>query len=476
MLQYLSISKEIIMKRLSFCALLLLCIWGCNPDEETVDPIIMETPDFEGYTLEWRNEFNDNTLNLLNWIHELGDGTAYGLPAGWGNNEIQLYTDATENSFIEKDADDISALVIAVTEDSPGNYLSAKLTTQGLQGFRYGKIDARIKLPTGQGMWPAFWMLGENKTEIDWPGCGEIDIVELVGNAPNIAQANVHYTDGENNYSNDTGSPKIINETFDLNYHNFSIDWTPTEITFSLDGTVYKTTTITDDMKEFQRSFYLILNVAVGGAWAGNPDATTAFPQKMYVDYIRYYSKDGFTAPVAPALNLEEETVGSFVPPDLAQEAFNSVLEQFPGLELKIFGAGGEPEVSIANMVVEGDGALLFSFPGGNWGGGWFEMETAMDFSAYASGNLVFSFQEPADLHDAEIKLEAVTNSAAVFLVNYTPAEVANGYMEYTIPLEDFTDLDFTEIRIPFALWNPVDVNGAFTPFDVLVDNIYWVK
>jgi len=454
---------------------LILCIGGCKSDDETVGPT-METPDFEGYTLEWSDEFNDNSINTLNWVHELGDGTAYGLPAGWGNDEIQLYTDANENSFIEKDVEDVSALVIAVTEDSPGNYLSGKLTTQGLQRFRYGKIDARIKLPTGQGMWPAFWLLGENKTEINWPGCGEIDIVELVGNAPDVVQANVHYTDGENNYSNDEGSPQTLNETFDLNYHNFGIDWTPTEIAFSLDGTVYKTTIITDDMKEFQRSFYLILNVAVGGPWAGNPDETTTFPQKMYVDYIRYYSKDGFTASDAPALNIEEETVGSFVPPNIVQQAFNSTLNQFPDLELNIFGAGGEPVISTSDMMVEGDSALLFSYPGGNWGGGWFEMTTPLDLSTYASGNIVFSFREPVELHDAEIKLESVTNSAAVFLVNYTPTAVANDFVEYTIPLSDFTDLDFTEVRIPFALWNPVDVNGEFSAFDILVDNIYWVE
>ena len=463
------------MKKLTLYAFLLLCVCACKSDDEVSDPP-MDTPGFEGYTLEWSDEFNDNSISTLNWVHELGDGTAYGLPAGWGNDEIQLYTDAADNSFIETDADDVSALVIAVTEDSPGNYLSAKLTTQNLRSFRYGKIDARIKLPTGQGMWPAFWTLGDNRPDIDWPGCGEIDILELVGNTPNQVQANVHYTDGGNNYSNDEGSPVVLNETFDLNYHNFGMEWTPTEITFSLDGTVYKTTTIADDMKEFQRSFYMILNVAVGGPWAGNPDATTEFPQKMYVDYIRYYSKDGFTAPDAPALNIEEETVGTFVSPSIAQEAFNSTLGQFPDLELNIFGAGGEPDISASDMVVDGDSALLFSFPGGNWGGGWFEMGTPVDLSSYTSGSLVFSFQQPADLNDAEIKLESVTNSAAVFLINYTPTPAANGYMEYTIPLADFTDLDFTEIRIPFAFWNPVDASGGFSPFDVLVDNIYWVE
>lgn len=461
------------MRSLTILAFVFLCFYACNPDVNIIEPP-EDTPDFEGYTLQWSDEFNDNTINTLNWVHELGDGTDYGLPAGWGNNELQLYTDLVENSFIETDSDDVSALVISATEDSQGIYHSAKLTSQGLQSFRYGKIDARIKLPTAQGMWPAFWMLGENITELEWPGCGEIDILELVGSAPNVVQANVHYTDADKMYSNDEGSPKMIDENFDENYHNFGIEWTPTEITFSLDGIVYKQTVLGDDMKEFQRSFYLIVNAAVGGSWPGNPDASTSFPQKMYIDYIRYYSKDGFEAPEEPDLDIDEETLGTFVPPSISAHVFNSTLDQFPGAEIKIFGAGGQPEITATDLVIEGDSALLFAYPGSNWGGGWFEMTTPLDLSSYASGKLVFSFQQSGGLNDAEVKLEAVSNSAAIFLVNYTPTSIDNGYMEYTIPLSDFVGLDFSAIRIPFALWNPVDMDGEYPAVDVYLDNIYW--
>ncbi|MFK7949692.1 MAG: family 16 glycosylhydrolase [Saprospiraceae bacterium] len=463
------------MRKLSLCYIFLLFIIACNPDPD-VPPI--DEPGFEGYTLVWSDEFNDNTINLSNWVHELGDGTAYGLPTGWGNDELQLYTDAAENSYIEEDANGVSALVIAATEEDPGNYRSAKLTTQGLQSFRYGKIDARIKLPTAQGMWPAFWMLGDNFSTLDWPGCGEIDIMELVGSEPDVVRGNIHYVDADRNYSNDEGNPKMIEETFDQNYHNFGIDWTPTEITFSLDGTVFKTTVIDDDgMKEFQRSFYLILNVAVGGNWPGNPDATTTFPQKMYVDYIRYYSKDGFTAPAEPTLDIEEETVDVYVPPNVGQYAFNSALNQFPDPTLTVFGGGGEPVITSTGIAVDGDSALLFSYPGNSWGGGWFDLNTTLDMSTYASGSLVFSINKPAVLTDAEIKLESASSDAAVFLVNYTPtATLADGYVEYTIPLSDFVGLDFTDINIPFAFWNPVDASGAFPAADVLIDNIHWVQ
>ena len=244
-------------------------------------------------------------------MHEIGDGTDYGLPVGWGNNELQLYTNASQNSYLEDISDDNTALVIEATESAPGEYHSAKLTTSGLRSFRYGKIDARIKLPTAQGMWPAFWMLGDNFSTLGWPGCGEIDILELVGFEPNTIRGNIHYVDSDQSYASAEGDPAIIAESFSEDYHQFGIEWTPNEITYLLDDVVYKTVSIDNDgMKEFDRSFYLILNVAVGGNWPGSPDASTVFPQKMYVDYIRYYSKDGFNPPSEPALVVAEETVG----------------------------------------------------------------------------------------------------------------------------------------------------------------------
>jgi beta-glucanase (GH16 family) len=247
---------------------------SCDSDDKPT-----QVPDFEGYTLVWSDEFNDETINRSNWTYETGNGVDFGLPVGWGNDELQLYTDTSSNSYIEKNEEDESFLVIAATEDTPASYRSAKMTTYGLQSFRYGKIDARIKLPTAQGMWPALWLLGDNRSEIDWPGCGEIDILELVGHTPNRVQSNVHYTNFEKRYRDDEGSPIILEENFNANFHNFSLEWTPTEIYFSLDGNVFKTTLIESDMNEFQRSFYLILNVAVGGNWPGSPDETTAFPQ-----------------------------------------------------------------------------------------------------------------------------------------------------------------------------------------------------
>ena len=455
--------------KLLFGAVILLIVSSCKKDDPNLS--------IEGYTLEWSDEFNGSSISTVNWMHEIGDGTDYGLPVGWGNNELQLYTNASQNSYLEDISDDNAALVIEATESAPGEYHSAKLTTSGLRSFRYGKIDARIKLPTAQGMWPAFWMLGDNFSTLGWPGCGEIDILELVEFEPNTIRGNIHYVDSDQRYASAEGDPAIIAESFSEDYHQFGMEWTPNEITYLLDDVVYKTVSIDNEgMKEFDRSFYLILNVAVGGNWPGSPDASTVFPQKMYVDYIRYYSKDGFNPPNEPALVVAEETVGVFTPPNSTQHAFSQGLNQFPNIEVVVYGAGGEPDVSTSGTAVDGDSSLLFSFPGGNWGGGYFDLDTAiMDMSSYANGSLVFSVNKPVELQNAEIKIESPFSSGSVFLTNYSPSNtLSNGFVEYTIPLSDFTGLDFTNIKIPFACWNPTDGSGAFASFDVYFDDIRW--
>lgn len=461
------------MKKILILSFALIAISSCKPDDDRTEPQI-NIAGYEGYTLVWNDEFNSPEISNLNWTYELGDGTDYGLPKGWGNSELQSYTNLAKNSYIETIEGTNSALVIAATEDGNGGYNSAKLTTQGLQTFRYGRIEARMKLPTSKGMWPAFWMLGANKTEIDWPGCGEIDIMELVGHSPSTVFGNGHYVSEDKVAASMQGSVSLNSGTFSDNYHDFRVDWTPEALTFSLDGTEYHTLSITDDMKEFQRSFYLILNVAVGGSWPGNPDASTSFPQKLYVDYVRVYSKNNFSAPAAPALIIEEETIGSLVTLSAAQHAFADGLNQFKGIELKTYGAGGEPFITSSDKAIQGDSSLLFSYPGGNWGGGWFQMETPKDMSAYTTKNLVFAINQSGALADAEIKLEAKETSAIVKLKNYSPITLTDGFVEYSIPISDFAGLDLSDIIIPFALWNPKDNAGTYPALDVYIDNIRW--
>jgi len=194
----------------------------------------------------------------------------------------------------------------------------------------------------------------------------------------------------------------------------------------------------------------------------------------MYVDYIHYYSKNDLSVDPAPELNIDEETIGQIISPDKAQHAFNSSLSQFPDIELKSFGAGGEPEIFSSSNAIDGDSSLVFSYPGGTWGGGWFELETPVDLSVYADGNLIFYLKEPAELSDVELKMEAVSNSSAIFLVSYFPEAVPNGFLKYKIPLNQFVDLDLSEIKVPFSLWNPKDVNGDYPVVDIIVDNIFF--
>ncbi|MCB0580501.1 MAG: glycoside hydrolase family 16 protein [Phaeodactylibacter sp.] len=457
------------MKHVLFSLLALLAFSACNSDDEP-------TPDtgspYEGYTLVWSDEFDAN-ISSDNWVYELGDGTAYGLPPGWGNAERQLYTSSQNNSLVLEDEEGNSVLaIVARREPGDNRYSSAKLTTQNLHSFRYGRVEARIKVPQGQGLWPAFWMLGDNISEVDWPGCGEVDIMEVIGHEPNVVHSTAHYTNSENKAaSNGKGLDAGTNLADD--YHIYRVDWTPESLVFTIDDVKVNEVAIEADMKEFQRSFYLILNVAVGGNWPGNPDETTVFPQRMLVDWVRVYSKDGLNAPAAPALDIEEETLGT-ISSSLPPLAFNSTLNQFDGLLLKSFGAGGEPEVTESDIAVEGGSSLLFSYPGGNWGGGFFELDPTVDASQYANGSLKFSLRQPDDLADIEIKLESVATAVSLFLRDYSGADVGNGFLEYTIPMSDFEGLDLTDLKIPFALWNPVDASGEYLVGDILLDNVYF--
>lgn len=430
-----------------------------------------ETPD--GYTLLWQDEFNETSVDLANWSYELGDGSDYGLPPGWGNNEKQNYTDAVENASIQQDGE-VSALVITAREEGNGVYTSAKLTTQNLQTFRFGKIQVRAKMPSGQGLWPAVWMLGNNQSLIDWPGCGEIDILEVLGHQTNTRYSTLHFTNEEKKHEEIQHEHSLGTDDFSDQYHLFTLDWSPEQFSFSVDDQLLETVVIEDDMKEFLRSFYLIVNLAVGGNWPGDPDASTVFPQSLYIDYIRVFTKDGFEAPEEPELNVEEETVGQTINPTMALHAIQNGFDVLGNMDIVVYGGGGEPFIAVSDLALNGDSCLMLDFPGGAWGGAYIELVDYPDLSTYTA--LRFSIQKPDELFDAEIKLESRATGASVFLKDYTGSAKENNYLEYTIPLVDFNGLDLTKIRIPFAIWNPQDANQAFVKATVLIDNLYFVE
>lgn len=230
----------------------------------------------------------DGAPNPDIWSLEIGDGSAQGIP-GWGNNELQFYTDRTENVKVE------NGFLLITAKKEPFNgagYTSARLITKGKLEPQYGRVEARIRLPFGQGMWPAFWMLGDdnNGTEI-WPNIGEIDIMENRGQEPTKIIGSVHGP----GYSGGNAVSKeynLENDRFDTGFHVFGIEWGSNYINYYVDDVLYNQITPADVPGEwvFNRPFYIILNLAVGGDFVGNPNNQTVFPQTMLVDYVRIYN------------------------------------------------------------------------------------------------------------------------------------------------------------------------------------------
>ena len=258
------------------------------------------------YELVWSDEFNYEGLpDSEIWSYEVG-------ASGWGNNELQYYTrDRKENARVENG----NLIIEARREGYMGaSYTSARLITYTKgHSFRYGKIEARIRLPYGQGIWPAFWMLGNGIFEgTSWPGCGEIDIMEMVGGGEgrdDVVHGTVHWLDASNNHAQYGGQTQLIEGIFADNFHVFSVEWNATSIKWFLDGKQYHVVDITPaHMSEFHKDFFILLNIAVGGNWPGNPNASTIFPQKMYVDYIRVYQSGASPEMTGPASVVPAES------------------------------------------------------------------------------------------------------------------------------------------------------------------------
>ena len=441
----------------------------------TNDPSDDEPVNAIEWSLVWSDEFDEDTVNPAKWGYMLGDGTLYGETRGWGNNEKQFYTEDAVNSGITLDSEGNSVLYIdaTATPNGPTDYASAKLTTEDLFEFRFGRVEARIKLPETQGIWPAFWMLGANKPEIGWPGSGEIDIMESLGNAPQTVYGTLHYVNEDNELRSSGDSKSLVQGKYSDDYHIYAIEWTPEKITWFIDNEQYHQVTIAEDMKEFLREHYFILNLAVGGYWPGYPDESTVLPQRLAVDYVRVYEDKTLVVPEAPNLDVQEETMG--LDGSVALAAINSSFALFQNLKIVLYGPGS-PDTSLSTVSAEGATSILASFPGDNWGGLYFELDDLLDASDYQSGNLVVMLDVPEEIADFEVKLEGAAGAGSLNLLDYTPEFVDSVYQKYTIPLADFAavGLTFNDLKIPFALWNPKDSNGNNVGGNVLIDNIYF--
>jgi beta-glucanase (GH16 family) len=223
------------------------------------------------------------------WSRDTGGG-------GYGNNELQSYTEGNKNAFLDGKG---NLIIEARKEKTTGednitrDYSSARLKTNASFTQTYGKFEARLKMPKGKGIWPAFWMLGDNISKVGWPGCGEIDIMEYLGHQTKKVHGTIHGP----GYSGGGGVTSSIDTPVDLSedFHVYGIEWEPEEIRFYFDGKVYQTASPKDIGPNdwvYDHPHFIILNLAIGGGFPGNPDATTTFPQQFAIDYIRVYKDE----------------------------------------------------------------------------------------------------------------------------------------------------------------------------------------
>lgn len=270
--------------KISFLSLgflgLIFSTYSCNDDEKQT--VVTK------FDLVMEDNFDvDGAPDPSIWAYDIGRGSENN---GWGNNELQYYTDSPDNVVVQN-----GYLIITAKQEAIGgaSYTSARLKTQNLFEQKYGRFEARIKLPLGQGLWPAFWMLGSNIDEVVWPQCGEIDIMEYLGNNPTQILGTLH---GPGFSGGESISKKynLPNSRFDNEFHVFGVEWTETYINWYVDDVLYNQITRKQVEAEggewvFDNSFFMILNMAVGGNLPGSPNSSTTFPQRMLVDYVRVY-------------------------------------------------------------------------------------------------------------------------------------------------------------------------------------------
>jgi len=270
--------------------ILVIIVYSCSPSTSVHEAKYGNNPAKNSgnkYHLVWSDEFNGAIINADNWTFESGLQNN-NWPKYWGNNELEYYTDRPKNANIQNG----NLVITARKEDYRGmHYTSARLKTAPNNSWLYGKFVARIKLPYGKGIWPAFWIMPETNSYGPWPQSGEIDIMELIGDQPSSVYGTAHF--GAQNGTKG-GKYTLKDSLFYQNYHTFTLQWEPDKLIWFVDGNEYLKIDKSDLPKgewPFNRRFYIILNLAVGGNWPGNPDKNTQFPQKMKVDYVRVYQK-----------------------------------------------------------------------------------------------------------------------------------------------------------------------------------------
>lgn len=273
--------KSLWVSPIAWLLFLSLALVSCKDDNKIVE---------RNWQLAWEDDFEGpagQSPDNSKWVFDIGRGPNND---GWGNAELEYYTDRPENVSLDGAG---NLAITAIRESFAGSpYTSARIKTQGLFEQAYGRFEARIKMPWGPGIWPAFWLLGANIETVGWPQCGEIDIMEYRGQEPNIIHGSVHGP-GYSGGASITKSFGFEKSRFDVDFHVFAIEWAEEEITYFVDDVAYQQIKPEDAPGEwvFGHPFFILLNVAVGGNYVGFPAAETPFPQTMLVDWVRVYKE-----------------------------------------------------------------------------------------------------------------------------------------------------------------------------------------
>lgn len=326
----------------------------------------------QDWQLVWADEFDGNSLDESKWSYQFGTGSSEGL-SNWGNNELQYYTDREENIFVQ----DGNLHIVAREESYQGkNYTSARLRSIYQGDWKYGRFEIRAKLPKGQGLWPAVWMMPTDDSYGGWAGSGEIDIMELVGHEPDVVHGTLHYGGSWPDNVESGASFRLDEGAFADNFHTFVLEWREGKMRWSVDGQLYQTqsqwfTQGHDFPAPFDKRFHMLLNVAVGGNWPGSPDGTTEFPQQMIIDYVRVYQTPDMQE------DNEDGTAGVQLPVDFEDTDFSwdDVIVNFDGGTLSVVEnpdlSDYNPSDYVGRMVKDG---------GEFWGGAWMPVQEGFVF------------------------------------------------------------------------------------------------
>jgi beta-glucanase (GH16 family) len=429
----------------------------------------------------WSDEFNGTVIDTGTWTYDVGGG-------GWGNGQFEYDTARQQNSYITNG----NLVIEADRESYMGNaFTSARMNTQGRFAFKYGTLEARIKLPnTANGLWPAFWMMGNNAGAIVWPDCGEVDITEM-GAAAGITQglqqklvdSALHFSNASGNYSNYVAwytAPADLT----LDYHLYKLSWTPTAITFYLDGVAIGSRDITADyLSEFHQPMFPILNLAIGGydpSYTGvySPGAVTApFPAKMYVDYIRL-TDNGYTQLYPGDNNAETGNFGIFT----ETTPVNGALAYGTGLEPG-FAYGTNAALYLWNNMTasttppppsEGTQCWSFDIAGGNWFGMGVFLPNFRNMKNYSDGNLHFDIRTTSTVA-MQVGIQSCRGGNFYLPLGDQTTEFGfardGQWHSVTIPLNRFANIDFRTLSQLFMISSVVNPTSAL---NLSIDNVWW--